>query len=101
MWLLMQFQEGSNSRKTSIQEEGNDSIHGSSTSLKEKGKALKAPRRPMPRSRRKKFQDNLNGLQLAIKKCLVIEEQFQHKEDLWAKSYNYLEAQIKVQEEIE
>ncbi|KAH0669565.1 hypothetical protein KY289_024058 [Solanum tuberosum] len=57
-----------NSRTNSLQEEGNDSIQGSSTPLKDKDEALETPRRPITRSQTKEFNDKFNGLQSLIQR---------------------------------
>lgn len=98
---LSLFDAGLNSRTNSSQEEGNDSIHGSSELLKDVDEDLEVPRRPMTRSQTRKLQDKLNGLQSTIQKCLVMEEELQPNSDFFLKSYTYLEAQIKVQSEME
>ena len=88
-----------NSRTNSLQEEGNDSIQGSSTPLKDKDEALETPRRPITRSQTKEFNDKLNGLQSLIQRCLIGEEELKPKGEELSKCYNYLVAQIQVQDE--
>ncbi|XP_015160499.1 uncharacterized protein [Solanum tuberosum] len=88
-----------NSRTNSLQEEGNDSIQGSSTPLKDKDEALETPRRPITRSQTKEFNDKLNGLQSLIQRCLIGEEELKPKGEELSKCYNYLVAQIQAQDE--
>ncbi|KAH0653052.1 hypothetical protein KY289_030730 [Solanum tuberosum] len=96
---LSHFDADLNSRTNSLQEEGNDSIQGSSTPLKDKDEALETPRRPITRSQTKEFNDKLNGLQLLIQRCLIGEEELKPKGDELSKCYNYLVAQIQAQDE--
>ncbi|KAH0720178.1 hypothetical protein KY284_005208 [Solanum tuberosum] len=88
-----------NSRTNSLQEEGNDSIQGSSTPLKDKDEALETPRRSITRSQTKEFNDKLNGLQSLIQSCLIREEELKPKGEELSKCYNYLVAQIQAQDE--
>ncbi|KAH0667855.1 hypothetical protein KY290_027485 [Solanum tuberosum] len=96
---LSHFDVDLNSRTNSLQEEGNDSIQGSSTPLKDKDEALETPRRPITRSQTKEFNDKLNGLQSLIQRCLIGEEELKPKGEELSKCYNYLVAQIQVQDE--
>ncbi|KAH0644681.1 hypothetical protein KY284_032565 [Solanum tuberosum] len=96
---LSHFDADLNSRTNSLQEEGNDSIQGSSTSLKDKDEALETPRRPITRSQTKEFNDKLNGLQSLIQMCLIGEEELKPKGEELSKCYNYLVAQIQAQYE--
>lgn len=54
-----------------------------SMSLKDMDETLKVLRRPLTRSQTKKFQDKLNDLQLAISKCLVMEEKLKPKKKIF------------------
>ncbi|KAH0660316.1 hypothetical protein KY289_029064 [Solanum tuberosum] len=96
---LSHFDADLNSRTNSLQEEGNDSIQGSSTPLKDKDEALETPRRPITRSQTKEFNDKLNGLQSLIQRCLIGEEELKPKGEELSKCYNYLVAQIQAQDE--
>ncbi|KAH0691449.1 hypothetical protein KY289_018807 [Solanum tuberosum] len=96
---LSHFDADLNSRTNSLQEEGNGSIQGSSTPLKDKDEALETPRRPITRSQTKEFNDTLNGLQSLIQKSLIGEEELKPKEEELSKCYNYLVAQIQAQDE--
>jgi len=96
---LSHFDVDLNSRTNSLQEEGNDSIQGSSTPLKDKDEALETPRRPITRSQTKEFNDKLNGLQSLIQRCLIGEEELKPKGEELSKCYNYLVAQIQAQDE--
>ncbi|WMV54632.1 hypothetical protein MTR67_048017 [Solanum verrucosum] len=96
---LSHFDADLNSRTNSLQEEGNDSIQGSSTPLKDKDEALETPRRPITRSQTKEFNDKLNGLQSLIQMCLIGEEELKPKGEELSKCYNYLVAQIQAQDE--
>ena len=55
----------------------------------------------MTRSQTRKFEDKLNGLELVIKRSLIMEEDLKPNKDIFSESYIYLEAQIKVQDEME
>ncbi|KAH0652710.1 hypothetical protein KY289_030388 [Solanum tuberosum] len=96
---LSHFDADLNSRTNSLQEEGNDSIQGSSTPLKDKDESLETPRRPITRSQTKEFNDKLNGLQSLIQRCLIGEEELKPKGEELSKCYNYLVAQIQAQDE--
>ncbi|KAH0639201.1 hypothetical protein KY285_035787 [Solanum tuberosum] len=96
---LSHFDADLNSRTNSLQEEGNDSIQGSSTPLKDKDEALETPRRSITRSQTKEFNDKLNGLQSLIQRCLIGEEELKPKGEELSKCYNYLVAQIQAQDE--
>jgi len=77
----------------------NDSIQGSSTSLKDKDEALETPRRPITRSKTKEFNDKLNWIHSLIQMCLIGEEELKSKGEELSKCYNYLVAQIQAQDE--
>ncbi|KAH0716684.1 hypothetical protein KY285_012715 [Solanum tuberosum] len=96
---LSHFDADLNSRTNSLQEEGNDSIQGSSSPLKDKDEALETPRRPITRSQTKKFNDKLNGLQSLIQRFLIGKEELKPKGEELSKCYNYLVAQIQAQYE--
>ncbi|KAH0776517.1 hypothetical protein KY290_007928 [Solanum tuberosum] len=96
---LSHFDADLNSRTNSLQEEGNDSIQGSSTPLKDTDEDLETPRRPITRSQTKEFNDKLNGLQSLIQRCLIGEEELKPKGEELSKCYNYLVAQIQAQDE--
>ena len=97
---LSLFDVGSNSRTNSFQEVGNDSIKNKDI-VKDNDRddrVLEAPR-PFTRSQAKELQAKVARLQWQIKKLLIVEEELKPKGDELSKFYNYLVAQIEVQEE--
>ncbi|KAH0781376.1 hypothetical protein KY290_000974 [Solanum tuberosum] len=99
---LSHFDADLNLRTNSLQEEGNDSIQGSSTPLNYKNEALETTRRPITRSQIKEFNDKLNGLQSLIQRFLIgeeEEEELKPKGEELSKCYNYLVARIQAQDE--
>jgi len=66
--------------------------------LKENDEALETPRRLVTISQTEEFNDKFNGLQSLIQMCLVEEEELKPKGDELSKCYNYLVAQVEVQE---
>jgi len=91
--------QGRNSRTNFLQEEGNDSILGSSTLFKDKDEALESQRWPLTICQAKELQNKAIRLQVQIKKLLIVEDELKTKGDKLYKFYNYLVAQIEVQEE--
>ena len=93
---LSLFDEGLNSRTNSFQEEGDGRSMG-------KDGAIEALRRSSSRSQVKEMQAKVVGLQLEIKKILIMEEkpknEFKNCEKEWAKCYTYFMIQVQAQEE--
>ena len=63
--------QGRNSRTNFLQEEGNDSILGSSNLFKDKNEALESQRGPLTRCQAKELQNKVIRLQVQIKKLLI------------------------------
>lgn len=72
-------------RMTLLLEGKNDSNHGRSTPLKDKSKVSEASKRARIRYQIKKFQAKLNELQLALKNCLMVDEELKPKGELLSK----------------
>ena len=65
------FLQGRNSRTNFLQEEGNDSILGSSNLFKDKNEALESQRGLLTRCHAKELQNKVIRLQVQIKKSLI------------------------------
>ena len=77
------FLQGQNSRTNFLQEEGNDSILGSSTLFKDKDEAFESQRWPLIRCQAKELQNKIIRLQVQMKKLLIGRKSSRIKDVNW------------------
>ncbi|XP_070012346.1 uncharacterized protein [Nicotiana sylvestris] len=77
------FLQGQNSRTNFLQEEGNDSILGSSTLFKDMDEAFESQRWPLIRVQAKELQNKIIRLQVQMKKLLIGRKSSRIKDVNW------------------